>query len=82
MPCPLIFPRPRHLSYPLHNVEIIEHIIQPFQQDLRDIMESDFGIGVGSKGKISSQVEVQEFYIQNRESRYVSTFLQLTIYIF
>jgi len=36
---------------------IIEHIIQPFQQDLRDIMESDFGIGVGSKGKISSQVE-------------------------
>ena len=36
---------------------IIEHIIQPFQQGLRDIMESDFGIGVGSKGKISSQVE-------------------------
>ena len=36
---------------------IIEHIIQPFQQELRDIMESDFGIGVGSKGKISSQVE-------------------------
>ena len=36
---------------------IIEHIIQPFQQALRNIMESDFGIGVGSKGKISSQVE-------------------------
>ncbi len=36
---------------------LIEHIIQPFQQELRDIMESDFGIGVGSKGKISSQVE-------------------------
>ncbi|MFR0666877.1 MAG: UvrD-helicase domain-containing protein [Faecalimonas umbilicata] len=36
---------------------IIEHIIQPFQQDLRGIMESDFGIEVSSKGKISSQVE-------------------------
>ena len=36
---------------------IIEHIIQPFQQDLRDIMESDFGIEVSSRGKISSQVE-------------------------
>ena len=36
---------------------IIEHIIQPFQQDLRDIMKSDFGIEVSSKGKISSQVE-------------------------
>ena len=36
---------------------IIEHIIQPFQQNLRGIMESDFGIEVSSKGKISSQVE-------------------------
>ncbi len=36
---------------------IIEHIIQPFQQDLRGIMESDFGIEVSSKRKISSQVE-------------------------
>ena len=36
---------------------IIEHIIQPFQQDLRGIMKSDFGIEVSSKGKISSQVE-------------------------
>ena len=36
---------------------IIKHIIQPFQQDLRGIMESDFGIEVSSKGKISSQVE-------------------------
>ena len=36
---------------------IIEHIIQSFQQDLRDIMKSDFGIEVSSKGKISSQVE-------------------------
>jgi DNA helicase II / ATP-dependent DNA helicase PcrA len=36
---------------------IIEHIIQPFQQDLRYIMKSDFGITVNNKGKISSQVE-------------------------
>ncbi len=36
---------------------IIEHILQPFQQAIRNIMESDFGIGVGSKVKISSQVE-------------------------
>ena len=36
---------------------IIEHIIQPFQQDLRGIMKSDFGIEVSTKGKISSQVE-------------------------
>lgn len=42
--------------YTIHGF-IIEHIIQPFQQDLREIMESDFGIGVGNKGKISSQVE-------------------------
>lgn len=42
--------------YTIHGF-IIEHIIQPFQQDLRDIMKSDFGIEVGSKGKISSQVE-------------------------
>ena len=43
-------------AYTIHGF-IIEHIIQPFQQDLRDIMKSDFGIEVGSKGKISSQVE-------------------------
>ena len=42
--------------YTIHSF-IIEHIIQPFQQDLRDIMESDFGIGVSCKGEISSQVE-------------------------
>lgn len=42
--------------YTIHGF-IIEHIIQPFQQDLRDIMKSDFGIGVGGKGKISSQIE-------------------------
>lgn len=42
--------------YTIHSF-IIEHIIQPFQQDLRNIMKSDFGIEVGSQGKISSQVE-------------------------
>lgn len=36
---------------------IIEHIISPFQQDLKEIMESDFGIAVSGKGKISSQIE-------------------------
>ncbi|MDY2985020.1 MAG: ATP-dependent helicase [Synergistes jonesii] len=36
---------------------IIEHIISPFQQDLKEIMKSDFGISVSGKGKISSQVE-------------------------
>lgn len=42
--------------YTIHGF-IIEHIIQLFQQDLRDIMKSDFGIEVDNKGKISSQVE-------------------------
>jgi len=36
---------------------IIEHIIRPFQQDLRALMKSDFGIAVNGKGRISSQVE-------------------------
>lgn len=36
---------------------IIEHIIQPFQQDLIALMESDFGISVQAKGKITSQIE-------------------------
>lgn len=43
-------------AYTIHGF-IIEHIIQPFQQDLRQIMVSDFGIEVAGKGKISSQVE-------------------------
>lgn len=42
--------------YTIHGF-IIEHIIRPFQQNLREIMESDFRINVGSKGIISSQVE-------------------------
>lgn len=36
---------------------IIEHILQPFQQDLISLMESDFGISVRAKGKITSQIE-------------------------
>ena len=36
---------------------IIEHIILPFQKELKKIMESDFGITVNTKEKISSQVE-------------------------
>jgi len=36
---------------------IIEHIIKPFQEDLRQIMKEDFNIVVGGKGKITSQVE-------------------------
>ena len=43
-------------AYTIHGF-IIEHIIQPFQYDLRALMQSDFGIAVDSKGKISSQVE-------------------------
>ena len=39
------------------NSAIIEHIIQPFQQDLISLMESDFGISVRAKGKITSQIE-------------------------
>jgi len=36
---------------------IIEHIIKPFQEDLRQIMQEDFGITVNGKSKITSQVE-------------------------
>lgn len=43
-------------AYTIHGF-IIEHIIQPFQKDLRNIMELDFGITINIKGKISSQVE-------------------------
>lgn len=42
--------------YTIHGF-IIEHIIQPFQQDLKNLMKTDFGITVEGKGKISSQVE-------------------------
>ena len=42
--------------YTIHGF-IIEHIIKPFQHDLREIIREDFGITVGSKGKITSQVE-------------------------
>lgn len=43
-------------AYTIHGF-ILEHIIQPFQQDLRELMLSDFGITVADRGKISSQVE-------------------------
>jgi superfamily I DNA/RNA helicase len=43
-------------AYTIHGF-IIEHIIKPFQQDLREMMLSDFGIAVSHKGIISSQVE-------------------------
>ena len=36
---------------------IIEHIILPFQEELKKTMESDFGIKVNTKAKISSQIE-------------------------
>jgi len=42
--------------YTIHSF-IIEHIIKPFQQDLREIMFKDFGITVDPKGNISSQLE-------------------------
>ncbi len=43
-------------AYTIHGF-IIEHIIKPFQQDLRQIMHDDFGIIVNEKGQITSQVE-------------------------
>ena len=42
--------------YTIHGF-IIENIIKPFQDDLRTIMESDFGINVNNRGIISSQIE-------------------------
>ena len=43
-------------TYTIHGF-IIEHIIKPFQQDLRQIMQDDFGITVSEKGRGTSQVE-------------------------
>ncbi len=43
-------------SYTIHGF-IIEHIIKPFQNDLINLMKSDFNIEVSKKGKISSQIE-------------------------
>ncbi len=42
--------------YTIHGF-IIENIIKPFQDDLKTIMESDFGINVNKRGTISSQIE-------------------------
>lgn len=46
-------------SVEIHTIHgfIIEHIIKPFQQDLREIISEEFGITVDGKGKITSQVE-------------------------
>ena len=43
-------------TYTIHGF-IIEHIIKPFQQNLIELMQTDFGICVNSKGRISSQTE-------------------------
>ena len=43
-------------AYTIHGF-IIEHIIKPFQDDLINIMKSDFNISVSKKGMISSQIE-------------------------
>jgi len=43
-------------AYTIHGF-IIEHIIRPFQDELRSLMEIDFGITVNDRGRISSQVE-------------------------
>lgn len=43
-------------TYTIHGF-IIEHIIKPFQDDLINIMKSDFDISVSKKGMISSQIE-------------------------
>lgn len=43
-------------AYTIHGF-IIEHIVKPFQEDLRQIMQEDFGIAVNGKGRITSQVE-------------------------
>ncbi len=43
-------------AYTIHSF-IIEHIIKPFQDDLINIMKSDFDISVSKQGMISSQIE-------------------------
>ena len=42
--------------HPIHGF-IIEHIIKPFQHDLREIISKEFGVAVEGKGVITSQVE-------------------------
>ena len=42
--------------YTIHGF-IIEHIIKPYQSELKKIMLSDFGIEISKRTKISSQVE-------------------------
>lgn len=43
-------------AYTIHGF-IIEHIIKPFQEDLINIMKSDFNISIPQKSVISSQIE-------------------------
>lgn len=43
-------------AYTIHGF-IIEHIIKPFQEDLINIMKSDFNISIPKKGVVSSQIE-------------------------
>lgn len=42
--------------YTIHGF-IIDNIIKPFQDDLKQIIKNDFGIEVNSKGAITSQIE-------------------------
>lgn len=46
-------------SVEVHTIHgfIIEHIIKPFQHDLREIVSKEFGVAVEGKGIITSQVE-------------------------
>lgn len=46
-------------SVEVHTIHgyIIEHIIKPFQEDLRKIMQEDFNVTVKGKSMITSQVE-------------------------
>lgn len=46
-------------SVEIHTIHgfIIEHIIKPFQQDLREIISEEFGVTIEGRGKITSQIE-------------------------
>lgn len=62
--------------YTIHSF-IIKHIIQLFQQDIRDIMKSDFDIEVSDNGKISSQVEGMGI-LQNDDKNEIYKFIRET----
>jgi len=46
-------------SVEVHTIHgfILEHIIKPFQEELREIMKLDFGIIIDEKGSVTSQIE-------------------------